>query len=61
MSIGSIIGLILSAVAAIIVAPGDPYHYIAVIVIAILGIWSHRENIERLMHGNERKLSLSKK
>ena len=61
MSIGSIIGLILSAVAAIIVATGDPYHYIAVIVIAILGIWSHRENIERLMHGNERKLSLSKK
>lgn len=61
MSIGSIIGLILSTVAAFMVAPGDPYHYIAVLVIALLGIWSHRENIERLIHGNERKLSLSKK
>lgn len=61
MSIGSIIGLILSTVAAFMVAPEDPYHYIAVLVIALLGIWSHRENIERLIHGNERKLSLSKK
>lgn len=61
MSIGSIIGLILSAAAAFIVAPGDPYQDIALLIIAALGIWSHRENIERLIHGNERKLSLSKK
>lgn len=61
MSIGSIIGLILSAVAAFVVAPDSVYQQIAVVIIAILGILSHRENIVRLIHGNERKLSLSKK
>lgn len=61
MSIASIIGLILSAVAAFVVAPGNWYQDIAVLAIAILGIWGHRENIERLIHGTERKLSLSKK
>lgn len=61
MSIGSIIGLILSAVAAFVVAPDSVYQQSAVVIIAILGILSHRENIVRLIHGNERKLSLSKK
>ncbi len=61
MSIGSIIGLILSAVAAFVVTPDGFYQQIAVLIIAILGIVSHRENIVRLIHGNERKLSLSKK
>ena len=61
MSIGSIIGLILSAVAAFVVAPDSVYQQIAVVIIAILGVLSHRENIVRLIHGNERKLSLSKK
>ena len=61
MSIGSIIGLILSAVAAFVVAPDSVYQQIAVVIIAILGILSHRENIVRLIHGNERTLSLSKK
>lgn len=61
MSIGSIIGLILSAVAAFVVAPGNWYQEIGVLIIALLGLWGHRENIERLIHGTERKLSLSKK
>ena len=52
---------ILSAVAAFVVAPDSVYQQIAVVIIAILGILSHRENIVRLIHGNERKLSLSKK
>ncbi|MEF9987501.1 MAG: glycerol-3-phosphate 1-O-acyltransferase PlsY [Christensenella sp.] len=61
MSVGSIIGLILSAVAAFVIVPLNLYHGIAVLLIALLGIWGHRENIVRLIHGNEHKLSLSKK
>ncbi len=61
MSIGSIIGLIASAIAAFLISNGNMYWNIAVLMIAVLGIVSHRENIVRLAHGSERKLFLSKK
>lgn len=61
MSVGSIIGLIASAAAAFFVQPGDTFMHITVIIIAVLGVFSHRENIKRLAHGNENKLSVSKK
>lgn len=61
MSIGSIIGLILSAIAAFTFAQGNWYQIISVLIIAALGVFSHRENISRLIHGTEHKLSLSKK
>ncbi|WP_066648229.1 glycerol-3-phosphate 1-O-acyltransferase PlsY [Christensenella timonensis] len=61
MSIGSIIGLILSAIAAIVFAQGNWFQILSVLIIAVLGVFSHRENIKRLIHGTEHKLSLSKK
>lgn len=61
MSIGSIIGLIASAVCGFVFMNGNLYQGIAVLIIAVLGIISHRENISRLINGTERKLSLSKK
>lgn len=61
MSIGSIIGLILSAIAAILFAQGNWFQILSVLIIAVLGVFSHRENIKRLIHGTEHKLSLSKK
>ncbi len=61
MSIGSIIGLIASAAASFFVQPGNTFMHITVIIIALLGIFSHRENIKRLAQGKENKLSMSKK
>lgn len=61
MSIGSIIGLIASAVASFFVQPDNLFMHITVIIIAILGVFSHRENIRRLSQGKENKLSVSKK
>ncbi len=61
MSIGSIIGLIASAIAAFLLSGGNIYWNIAVLIIAAMGIFSHRENIARLVRGEENKLNLSKK
>jgi acyl phosphate:glycerol-3-phosphate acyltransferase len=61
MSVGSIIGFIASAVLSFVVQPYDLPLHIAVIIIAVLGIYSHRENIKRLAHGNENRMSISKK
>lgn len=58
MSVGSIIGLIASAVAAFIVQPGNLAMHIAVVLIAAFGIISHRENIKRLASNQENKLSI---
>jgi glycerol-3-phosphate acyltransferase PlsY len=61
MSVGSMIGLIASAVIAFFISNANLYWNIAVLIIAVLGMFSHRENIVRLVRGNERKLSLLKK
>lgn len=61
MSIGSILGLIASAVVAFFVSNGVVGHQVSVLIIAVLGLISHRENISRLVNGTERKLSISKK
>lgn len=61
MSIGSIIGFIASAIAAFILSNGNVYWWVSVLIIAIIGVVSHRENIIRLINGNENKLNLSKK
>ena len=58
MSVGSIIGLIASAVASFIVQPGNLAMHITVVLIAAFGIISHRENIKRLAHNQENKLSI---
>lgn len=56
MSIGSIIGLIASAAAACLVSGGNLTWDASVIAIALLGLWSHRENIVRLARGQENRL-----
>lgn len=35
--------------------------YIVAILLAIMAFWKHRENIVRLIHGEERKTYLTKK
>lgn len=61
MSIGSLIGLASSVVAAVLLSQGDIAWILCVAIIATLGFIGHRENIKRLLQGNERKLNLSKK
>jgi glycerol-3-phosphate acyltransferase PlsY len=61
MSIGSLIGLLASAAAALILANGNAAWQAAVLIIAALGIFCHREIIARLAKGTENKLNLSKK
>ena len=61
MSIGSLIGLVASAVVPFIMFPGNTPLHITVVIIALLGIWSHRENIKRLSENRENKLHISKK
>ncbi|MEG0630221.1 MAG: glycerol-3-phosphate 1-O-acyltransferase PlsY [Christensenellaceae bacterium] len=61
MSLGSLLGLVMSAIAAFLITDASLAKEIAVIAIAALGFVSHRENIVRLIHGQERKLSISKK
>lgn len=59
MSIGSLIGLVASAVAACCLSHGSPWNVwwaVSVIIIAVLGVWSHRGNIRRLARGEERRL-----
>lgn len=61
MSVGSLLGLAASIIAAVILAKGNIAWILSVVIIAALGVIGHRENIKRLIHGNERKLNLSKK
>lgn len=59
MSIGSLIGLVASAVTAFILFPSDIMIPITVVILAVLGFISHRENIKRLAKGEENKLHVS--
>ncbi len=61
MSIGSIIGVIASAVMPFIVAPGNLPLQLAGLIICAIVLWAHRDNIKRLANGTENKLSLHKK
>lgn len=64
MSVGSMLGCVLSAVAALFLSAGDlwaAWWNTAAILIAALCIWSHRSNIQRLMRGEENKLSFGRK
>ncbi len=57
VSLGSIIGMALAPVSAIIVVkPIDPKLFIFCIFIASMSIYRHKENIKRLIKGKENKL-----
>lgn len=61
MSIGSIVGVIASAVVPIIMYPENTQLHICVLLICAFALWAHRANIVRLFQGKENKLSMKKK
>ena len=60
ISLGSITMLVSFAVIVLVFKPFFPYGVWAVLI-ALLGIWRHRTNIDRLIHGKENKISFQKK
>ena len=58
MSIGSIIGVISSAVVPFILMPDNHGLQLAAVIICVITLYAHRENIVRLAHGTENKLSM---
>ena len=60
VSLGSIMGLILYPVFLNTFAP-DRGSNVFAIIMALLVVWAHRENIKRLLAGKESKISLSRK
>lgn len=61
MSVGTIVGMIASAIVTLCISGGYWPWNTASIIIAILTVYAHRSNIVRLMHGNENKLTFSKR
>ena len=60
ISLGSLTMLVSFAIMILIFKPFFPYGLWA-ILIALLGIWRHRSNIQRLLQGKENKISFQKK
>ena len=60
ISLGSLTMLVSFAILVLIFKPFFPYGLWA-ILIALLGIWRHRSNIQRLLQGKENKISFQKK
>ncbi|MBD5559654.1 MAG: glycerol-3-phosphate 1-O-acyltransferase PlsY [Clostridia bacterium] len=61
MSVGTIIGMIASAVVTCFISGGNWEWNTASIIIAVLTVFAHRSNIQRLLRGEENRLSFSKK
>ena len=60
ISLGSMTGALFAAVATLALAaagkePWEYFAYAAVVVSTI--IWQHRDNVRRLMHGEERRIT----
>lgn len=56
VSLGSMLGCALNAVVIWFLVPGEYIKIIAIVFLAILAIVKHKENIKRLLKGEERKL-----
>lgn len=61
MSVGSLLGMLLSFIAACFIAHGNWQWITAAGVICLLTFIAHRENLVRLLHGEERKISVGKR
>lgn len=61
MSVGTITGMIASAVVTCFISGGYWPWNTASIIIAVLTVFAHRSNIQRLMRGEENKLNFSKR
>ncbi|MEG2421771.1 MAG: glycerol-3-phosphate acyltransferase, partial [Oscillospiraceae bacterium] len=60
VSLGSIVAAILFPVAAAVILQ-DPIVTVLSAICALLILWKHRENMKRLLHGEESKFSLHRK
>lgn len=56
VSLGSIVFLILVPIISLFIGNFNKYFLITTILLAIVGIYRHKENIKRLINGNENKL-----
>ena len=56
VSLGSVTGAVLFIVLPLIFECGNLTYIIFCLILSLLAIYKHRENISRLIHGNERKL-----
>jgi len=61
MSLGSMIGVCLLPVLVAVFMPGDTIFLIGSIVMAVMALIRHRENIIRLINKSENKIEFSKK
>lgn len=59
-SVASMIGCLLFPVMSLLIAPDNTPRLIMFILLAILGIFSHRENIKRILNGTENKIDFTK-
>lgn len=60
VSLGSVLGAVGFGIGFVILYWEQPAIYVMALVIAALAIYMHRGNIQRLLHGEERKTYLSK-
>lgn len=63
VSVGSIIGAILYPVLVLVIGEAFPYgmpYFIFACIIAILAVWRHQSNINKLLNGTENKLWYTK-
>ena len=61
MSVGTITGMIANAVVTCCISGGNWTWNAASIIIAVLTVYAHRDNIKRLLRGEENRLSFSKR
>lgn len=59
-SAGSLIACIFTPIAWVLFFPYDPLRLTVLIIIGVMGIFSHRGNIQRILKGTERKTDFSK-
>lgn len=57
VSLGSIVGVVLEVAAVFIFRSDDVYLQIAIVIIALLALAGHRENIKRLAKGRENRMA----
>lgn len=60
MSVGTIVGMVASAVVTLCISGGYWPWNTASIIIAVLTVFAHRSNIQRLLRGEENKLNFSR-
>lgn len=60
VSFSSLLGLALCAIFSFILYPANACLHVTICALAVLGFISHRENIKRLIRGEEKKLKFGK-